>query len=310
MKKTRTETDPFGPIEVDTSRNWGAQAQRSLGNFKIGWEKQPAPIVRALGIVKRAATKMTAEDGSWTPEEAEIFFDKIDPHVTQQVYGTVVYGGEAFRAGRQEFARMQPPTLFLYGDADVAIKPATIRGMEDHSDDYRLEILPGLGHFCIEQAPEVIAAYREWIAGVPVELTSTIKLLRFQAGSTPPDIVFDESYLSNTPDFAGVGSAIGGLWMQAVPIDDPDNHMRKFRFGSTTYAALPRYRVRIEAGEESIELDYRLKRLILANGPAQLMGARVALAEGTAEVRDYWRLVYAADWHLSLIHISEPTRPY
>ena len=125
----------------------------------------------------------------------------------------------------------------------------------------------------------------------------TIKLLRFQAGSTPPDIVFDESYLSNTPDFAGVGSAIGGLWMQAVPIDDPDNHMRKFRFGSTTYAALPRYRVRIEAGEESIELDYRLKRLILANGPAQLMGARVALAEGTAEVRDYWRLVYAADWH-------------
>src|ERR1700749_5105755 len=54
---TRTETDTFGPIEVDSSRYWGAQAQRSLGNFKIGWEKQPLPIVRALGIVKRAAAE-------------------------------------------------------------------------------------------------------------------------------------------------------------------------------------------------------------------------------------------------------------
>jgi fumarate hydratase class II len=54
---TRTETDTFGPIEVDSSRYWGAQAQRSLGNFKIGWEKQPQPVIRALGIVKRAAAE-------------------------------------------------------------------------------------------------------------------------------------------------------------------------------------------------------------------------------------------------------------
>jgi len=57
MTKTRSETDTFGPIEVDSSRYWGAQAQRSLGNFKIGWEKQPQPIIRALGIVKRAAAE-------------------------------------------------------------------------------------------------------------------------------------------------------------------------------------------------------------------------------------------------------------
>src|SRR5688572_2509171 len=57
MTKTRTETDTFGPIEVDADRYWGAQAQRSLGNFKIGVEKQPLPIVRALGIIKRAAAE-------------------------------------------------------------------------------------------------------------------------------------------------------------------------------------------------------------------------------------------------------------
>ncbi|MEZ2330030.1 class II fumarate hydratase [Mesorhizobium sp. RCC_202] len=60
-QKTRTETDTFGPIEVAADRYWGAQAQRSLGNFKIGWEKQPASIVRALGIVKRAAAEVNME---------------------------------------------------------------------------------------------------------------------------------------------------------------------------------------------------------------------------------------------------------
>jgi fumarate hydratase class II len=57
MSKTRTESDTFGPIDVDASRYWGAQSQRSIGNFKIGWEKQPLPVVRALGIVKRAAAE-------------------------------------------------------------------------------------------------------------------------------------------------------------------------------------------------------------------------------------------------------------
>ena len=57
MTTTRKETDTFGPIEVESDRYWGAQAQRSLGNFKIGWERQPLPIVRALGIVKRACAE-------------------------------------------------------------------------------------------------------------------------------------------------------------------------------------------------------------------------------------------------------------
>lgn len=57
MSKTRAETDTFGAIDVAADRYWGAQAQRSLGNFKIGWEKQPASIVSALGIVKRAAAE-------------------------------------------------------------------------------------------------------------------------------------------------------------------------------------------------------------------------------------------------------------
>jgi fumarate hydratase, class II len=71
MTGVRIETDTFGPIEVAADRYWGAQAQRSLGNFKIGWEKQPLPVVRALGIVKRAAAEANMGLGKLDPKIAE-----------------------------------------------------------------------------------------------------------------------------------------------------------------------------------------------------------------------------------------------
>jgi fumarate hydratase class II len=94
--KTRTETDTFGPIEVAADRYWGAQAQRSLGNFRIGWEKQPAPIVRALGIVKRAAAEANLELGKLDPKLAkniiaaaqEVIDGKLNDHFPLVVWQT------------------------------------------------------------------------------------------------------------------------------------------------------------------------------------------------------------------------------
>ena len=96
MTKTRTETDTFGPIEVDASKYWGAQAQRSLGNFKIGWEKQPAPVVRALGIVKRAAAETNMALGRLDPKVGEtivkaaqeVIEGKLDDHFPLVVWQT------------------------------------------------------------------------------------------------------------------------------------------------------------------------------------------------------------------------------
>ena len=75
---TRTETDTFGPIEVEADKYWGAQAQRSLGNFKIGWEKQPAPIVRALGIVKKAAAETNMALGKLDPGLGKVIIQASD----------------------------------------------------------------------------------------------------------------------------------------------------------------------------------------------------------------------------------------
>jgi len=57
MTETRTETDSFGPLEVPADKYWGAQTQRSIMNFPIGWEKQPVAIVRALGVIKQACAQ-------------------------------------------------------------------------------------------------------------------------------------------------------------------------------------------------------------------------------------------------------------
>ncbi len=56
--KTRIETDSFGPIAVPADRYWGALTQRSLENFRIGAERMPLPLIRALAIVKRAAAEV------------------------------------------------------------------------------------------------------------------------------------------------------------------------------------------------------------------------------------------------------------
>src|SRR5436190_8653071 len=66
--KVRAETDTFGAIEVAAGKYWGGQAQRSLGNFKIGWERQPLSIGRALGIVKGASAEVNMGLGRLDPQ--------------------------------------------------------------------------------------------------------------------------------------------------------------------------------------------------------------------------------------------------
>ncbi len=93
---TRTETDTFGPIEVPSEAYWGAQSQRSIGNFKIGVEKMPREIIGALGAVKRAAAEANMDLGRLDPKigEAivkaaqEVIEGKLDAHFPLSVWQT------------------------------------------------------------------------------------------------------------------------------------------------------------------------------------------------------------------------------
>ena len=75
MSETRTETDSFGPLEVPADKYWGAQTQRSIMNFPIGWEKQPVPIIRALGVVKKACAEANKSLKTMEPEIADAIME-------------------------------------------------------------------------------------------------------------------------------------------------------------------------------------------------------------------------------------------
>src|SRR4051795_10796079 len=93
---TRAETDSFGPIEVPADRYWGAQTERSRRNFRIGHDRMPMPIVRALGIVKLAAAQTNRELGlldqpradAITRAAREVIDGRLDDHFPLVVWQT------------------------------------------------------------------------------------------------------------------------------------------------------------------------------------------------------------------------------
>ena len=96
MAKSRTETDTFGPIEVAADRYWGAQTQRSLQNFRIGEERMPQPLIRAMALVKRASAEVNESLGILDRKRAraiaaaaqEVIDGKLDGHFPLVVWQT------------------------------------------------------------------------------------------------------------------------------------------------------------------------------------------------------------------------------
>jgi fumarate hydratase class II len=93
---TRTETDSFGPIQVAADRYWGAQTERSRQNFRIGHDRMPMPIIRALAIVKLAAAETNHELGLIDQRSTdaiaraarEVIDGKLDDHFPLVVWQT------------------------------------------------------------------------------------------------------------------------------------------------------------------------------------------------------------------------------
>ncbi|HEX3710145.1 MAG TPA: class II fumarate hydratase [Pseudolabrys sp.] len=95
-QKTRIESDAFGPLQIPADRLWGAQTERSLHNFRIGSERMPIEIIRALGLIKRAAAEVNRDLGSLDRRRAgaiiavaqDIADGKLDGHFPLLVWQT------------------------------------------------------------------------------------------------------------------------------------------------------------------------------------------------------------------------------
>ncbi|HEX9158639.1 MAG TPA: class II fumarate hydratase [Rhizomicrobium sp.] len=95
-EKTRVETDSFGPVDVPADRYWGAQTERSRRNFRIGGERMPVGVTRALGLVKCAAARVNVALGVLDKERGdaiaraaqEVADGKLDEHFPLVVWQT------------------------------------------------------------------------------------------------------------------------------------------------------------------------------------------------------------------------------
>jgi fumarate hydratase class II len=93
---SRTETDSMGPIEVPQHRYWGAQTARSLIHFDIGPDLMPRELIRAFGILKKAAAEVNRDLGKLPPEKArlivqaadEVIDGKLDDHFPLRIWQT------------------------------------------------------------------------------------------------------------------------------------------------------------------------------------------------------------------------------
>lgn len=82
--QTRIEHDTMGEVEVPSEALWGAQTQRSLQNFKIGSERLPRPMIRAMGLVKKAAAQANAELNQIPQELAQYIVGAADEVIAGQ----------------------------------------------------------------------------------------------------------------------------------------------------------------------------------------------------------------------------------
>ena len=92
----RVESDSMGAIEVANDRYWGAQTERSLLHFAIGFDRMPRAVIRAFGILKKAAAEVNRDLGKLPPDKSrlmsaaadEVIAGKLDDHFPLRIWQT------------------------------------------------------------------------------------------------------------------------------------------------------------------------------------------------------------------------------
>ena len=120
MTEVRVESDSFGDLNVPADKYWGAQTQRSLMNFPIGWERQPSALVSALGVIKQAAAEVNVAQGKLNPElgeaicaaAAEVVSGRFDDHFPLVVWQT---GSGRRRLAREPWCALKYTVQFHCG---------------------------------------------------------------------------------------------------------------------------------------------------------------------------------------------------
>jgi pimeloyl-ACP methyl ester carboxylesterase len=141
---------------LDTLHAWRLWYQWVLATPAAGeW------LLRNRPAFVKGLIRAWSANNVWSEQELDEFANSLrDPErarASAQYYRTFLLR-ELFSilAGRYRSLRLRTPTLLLFGADDGVIRPHQLRGYERHADDMRLELIPGVGHFTAEEAPELV----------------------------------------------------------------------------------------------------------------------------------------------------------
>ena len=151
------EIHPWTRIHVrDFWEGWRLWYQALLAMPWIGG----SALRRSSSLVRTLFRQWSAVD-AWSDEELAIFVEPL--HEPMRAAASVQYYRQfvlkelpLMLAGRYRRTRLRTPTLLLFGEEDGVLRPYQLRGYEAHADQMQVELVPGVGHFIAEEAPEVV----------------------------------------------------------------------------------------------------------------------------------------------------------
>jgi pimeloyl-ACP methyl ester carboxylesterase len=131
------------------------------------WPLLGAPVL-GPALVRRGAFQpllsrwFTAERAGWSGEDAALYAARLaEParaRASSKTYGAyLVKDSPAVLLGKYRTKRLEVPTKLLHGTADHILRPAFLAGYEPYADEMSLELVPDVGHFIAEEAPQLVA---------------------------------------------------------------------------------------------------------------------------------------------------------
>jgi len=138
-----------------------ARALRNLHQFAY-MPLMAAPLVGRKLQASELFAKVMAKNTPWSDEERRVYLAPLrDP--ARAAAGSAVYRSfllhdlPGWIRGRYRGTRLRVPTLMLHGERDPVIRPFMLEDWEEHADDARTELVPGVAHFVVDEAPELVA---------------------------------------------------------------------------------------------------------------------------------------------------------
>jgi fumarate hydratase class II len=264
----RIESDSMGQIEVASDKYWGAQTQRSLQNFKIGGQRFGRPVIRAFGIVKKAAALANKDLGKLDATKTELIVraadevidGKLDAHFPLVVWQT----GSGTQSNMNANEVISNRAIELAGGAMGSKKPVHPNDDVNRSQSSN-DVFPTVMHVAValeirERLLPAIAALRKGIEAKSAEFKDIVKVGRTHLMDATPltlgqefsgwaaQLAFCEKGLEGTLDglydLALGGTAVGtGLnthpkWAETVARRIAELSNTPFRTAPNKFAAL------------------------------------------------------------------------